>query len=93
MGLLPFDSCPSMQTVIQNRFPVKTGDAGRFERRPPGHNYELDFPDDFGGRKDDQNFLAATGPVGQKHVGLGSLLSPLASIANSMECSKLSRRQ
>jgi hypothetical protein len=45
------------------------------------------------GANDDQNCLAATGPVGQKHVGLGSLLSSLASIANSMECSKLSRRQ
>jgi len=40
--------------------------------RPPSRKISV--------RNDDQNFMAATGPVGQRHVELGSLPSSLASI-------------
>ena len=96
MGLLPFDSCPSAGCVeckLLSRIDFLSRLGTRvLAAATAGQTFRIGFPGDFGGRNEGQNVLAATGPVDQRLVGLGSLRCSLASIANSMQRSKLWRR-
>jgi hypothetical protein len=80
LRFLPFRRCVECKLLSRIDFLSRLG-TRVLAAATAGQTFQLDFRGDFGGRNEGQNVLAATGPVDQRLVGLGSLRCSLASIA------------